>query len=231
MRYFQLDFIRGIAIVMMIIFHISFDLNNFHFISIDIYNHHSRSWFYFHILILTIFILSVGISLVLANQHKINVQKVLKRFYTLSLASVAISIASYITFPNSWIYFGVIHFITIASILLLPFIKFPKLSLIIGICIIILFNINIINMHWLFQYSASFLHLPHYTEDLVSFTPWLGVALIGIFLGAKKLFIFTLKENIFTTKIAFLGKHSLVIYILHQPIFFGLIAGFDYLVH
>ena len=231
MRYIQLDFIRGSAIVLMIIFHLSFDLNNFHFISIDIYNQHSRDWFYFRMLILTLFMLSVGISLTLAHQEMLNKKKIFKRFFTLSLASLAISISSYITFPNSWIYFGVIHFVTIASVLLLPFVGFPIISLVIGSLIVIFFNINLINMHWLYTFIAPIIHLPYHTEDLVPFTPWLGVVLIGIFLGKKKLFLFPLKSNTFTDKITFLGKHSLLVYLIHQPLFFGLIAGIDYLVH
>jgi len=231
MRYIQLDFIRGVAIVLMVIFHISFDLNNFHFISIDIYNQHSKDWFYFRMLILSLFMLSVGISLSLTHEKGIDLKKALKRFYMLALASSAISIASYVTFPHTWIYFGVIHFVTVASLILLPFTKVPKVAFILGSGIVVLFNMGLIDMHWFFQQSASFLHLPHHTEDLVPFTPWLGVVLIGIFLGAKKLFLFPLKENRFTTNISFLGKHSLAIYLLHQPLFFGLIAGVDYLVH
>ena len=231
MRYIQLDFIRGSAIVLMIIFHLCFDLNNFHFISIDIYNQYSRDWFYFRMLILTLFMLSVGISLTLAHQNILNKKKIFKRFFTLSLASFAISISSYVTFPNSWIYFGVIHFVTITSVLLLPFVGFPIISLFIGSLIVIFFNINLINMHWLYTLVAPIIHLPYHTEDLVPFTPWLGVVLIGIFLGKKELFLFPLKSNTFTDKITFLGKHSLLIYLIHQPLFFGLIAGIDYLVH
>jgi uncharacterized membrane protein len=231
MRYIQLDFIRGIAIILMVIFHISFDLNNFHFISIDIYNHHSAHWFYFRMIILTLFMVSVGISLSLTHKKNIDFQKVKKRFYILSGASVAISLASFVTFPHSWIYFGVIHFVTIASVLLLPFVRYPLLSLLLGSSIITLFNLNLINMHWLFKLVAPLLHLPYHTEDLVPFTPWLGVVLVGIFIGAKNLFLFPLPKNTLSEKVAYLGRHSLAIYLLHQPIFFGLIAGFDYLLH
>lgn len=232
MRYIQLDFIRGIAIVLMVIFHISFDLNNFHFITIDIYNHHSYFWFYFRMFIVTLFMSSVGISLYLAHHNHIDFQKVKKRFILLSAASVAISVASYITFAHSWIYFGVIHFVTIASLLALPFVALPTLSLIIGTIIIILFNMKIIDMHWLYSLTAQILHLPQHTEDLVPLTPWFGVVLIGIFIGAKKLFLFPLpQKNQFIQKIAFLGKHSLAIYLIHQPIFFGFIAALDYLLH
>jgi len=231
MRYLQLDFIRGFAIILMVIFHLSFDLNNFHFISIDIYNHHSRFWFYFRMFIVTLFMLSVGISLALVNEKSIDTKKSLKRFVTLAFASLAITIASFITFPHSWIYFGVIHFVAVASVVALAFVKFEWLALLVGLTIVLLFNTNTIDMHWLYEALAPLLHLPRFTEDLVPFTPWFGVVLLGVFIGKKRLFLFPLVENKLTQSIGYLGRHSLAIYLIHQPIFFGIIAGADFLLH
>ncbi len=231
MRYLQLDFIRGIAIILMIIFHISFDLNNFHFIEIDIYNREGLEWFYFRMVILTLFMGSVGVSLALVNENGIDYKKVIKRFAILIGASIVITIASFITFPNSWIYFGVLHFVAFASLLALVFIKFEWVALVLGITIIVLFNLNMINMSSVYELFQPLLNLPKYTEDLVSFTPWFGVVLVGIFIGKKRLFLFPLKTNLFTQRVSFLGKHSLAIYLLHQPLFFGVIAGADFLFH
>lgn len=213
----------------MISFHISFDLNNFHFINIDIY--HAKSWHYYRMLIVSMFILCVGISLALVNENGINIKKDIKRFVLLSLASLMITIASLITFPQSWIYFGVLHFIAFASVLALIFVRYEWLSLILGVLIVVLFNLDIINMHWLYNATASTLHLPYNTEDLVPLTPWFGVVLIGIFIGRKRLFLFPLQKNKATNAVGFLGKHSLFIYLVHQPIFFGSIALADYLLH
>jgi len=231
MRYLQLDFIRGIAIILMIIFHVNFDLNNFHFITIDIYNHHSRFWFYFRMIILTLFMLSVGISLALSHERGIETKKVFKRFLTLGVASLVITLATMVTFPHTWIYFGVLHFVTLASLIALLFLRLEWLTLLIGISIVALFNLNIISMQWLYNALSSTLYLPKHTEDLVPFTPWLGVVFIGLFIGKKRLFTFPLTKNRFTDSIALLGKHSLAIYLIHQPIFFGLIAGADFLLH
>ncbi|WP_297443072.1 heparan-alpha-glucosaminide N-acetyltransferase [Sulfurimonas sp.] len=229
MRYLQLDFIRGLAIIFMIIFHLSFDLNNFHFINIDIY--HAKEWHYYRMLIVSMFILCVGISLALVNENGIKIKKEFKRFIFLSFASLMITFASLITFAQSWIYFGVLHFITVASVLALAFVRYEWLSLIVGVLIVLLFNLGIINMHWLYNATSSILHLPYHTEDLVPLTPWFGVVLIGIFIGKKRLFLFPLQENKATNSIALLGKHSLLIYLAHQPLFFGSIALADYLIH
>ncbi|MEA3228772.1 MAG: heparan-alpha-glucosaminide N-acetyltransferase [Campylobacterota bacterium] len=229
MRYLQLDFIRGIAIILMIIFHISFDLNHFHFIEIDIYNKEGFEWFYFRMFILTLFMISVGISLAVVNEKKIESKKVLKRFLTLITASITISIATLIIFPNSWIYFGVLHFVAFASLIALLFVEFEWIALGIGIAIITLFNLKIIDMNFLFEMLQPLLNLPRYTEDLVPFTPWFGVVLVGIFIGKKRLFLFPLTNNRIIDSIAFLGKNSLIIYLVHQPLFFGVIAGASFL--
>lgn len=229
MRYRELDFIRGFAIILMIVFHISFDLNNFHFIDINIY--HSKDWFHFRMVIVTLFILGVGISLSLAHQSDINTHKVLKRFVVLASNVLLITVATMIVFPSSWIYFGVLHFITFASLVALLFLRLEFLNLLIGGVIVVLFNLKLINMHWLFEFLQPILHLPLHTEDLVPLTPWFGVVLIGIFIGKKRLFLFSLPENGVTNFIGILGKHSLLIYMAHQPLFFGTIALADYFFH
>ena len=229
MRYLELDFLRGLAIVLMVFFHISFDLNNFHFIDINIY--HGKNWFYFRMVIVTLFMLSVGISLSLTHKKGVDFQKAFKRFYVLAGASLAVTIASFITFPNSWIYFGVLHFVAIASVVALAVIKHEWIALVLGVAIVVLFNLRLIDMHWLFIYLQPLLHLPKHTEDLVPFTPWLGVVFIGIFIGKKELFLFPLQKNSVTKFIGALGRHSLLIYLTHQPLFFGIIAGAHFLLH
>ena len=218
-RYLEVDFIRGMALLLMVVFHLCFDLNYFHYIDIDI--RHGLDWRYFRYLILSLFIGTVGISLVLANQEHINYRKVALRAGKLLIASIAISVASYVMNPNMWIYFGVIHFILVGSLLGLFFIRIPNLSLLLGIIIIILFNLELINMHWLYNYLRVPLHLPKYTEDLVQFIPWFAPILIGIFIGTKRWFVFNLQEGPIVNPIVFLGRNALIIYLVHQPILFG----------
>ena len=219
MRYFDLDFIRGFAVVLMIVFHLCFDLNHFHYIEIDIYR--GEFWHYFRFVIVTLFLLCVGISLYIVNEKGYNLQKDLRRFFIILANALAVSVASYFIFPNSFIYFGILHFIAVASILALPFVKFPKIALIVGVLIIALTLLDLINMHWLYDMLAKPLFLPVRTEDLVPLTPWFGVVLIGIYFGYAKAFIINIPQNGVTEKISFLGKHALLAYMLHQPILFG----------
>ena len=211
----------------MVIFHFSFDLNNFHYVNIDI--KHGVEWRYFRYTIVTMFVFSAGISLYLANQNNINFKKLKKRVITLSAASLLVSIGSYSQFPSTWIYFGILHFFLFASIFGLLFLKFPKLSFIVGSGIVLGYIFGILNMHWLFELLYQPLHLPvRYTEDLANIIPWFGVFLLGLsFANSRLLNIFFNNkffnaQNRINRSFAIIGGHSLVIYLVHQPIFFGL---------
>ena len=219
-RYIEVDLVRGFALLLMVAFHFSYDLNHFEYIDINI--RYGLDWRYFRYLILTLFIATVGISLVLANTTKVDYKKVSQRALKLLIASSLISVASYFMNPSMWIYFGVIHFILVGSLVGLLFVKRPYLSLIVGVVIIILYNLGFANMHWLYNALHETLHLPRHTEDLVQFVPWFGVLLIGIFIGEKKWYALGIKSNSLFEGLAFLGQHALIIYLIHQPILFGI---------
>jgi len=220
----------------MILFHFSFDLNNFHYINIDI--KHGLEWRYFRYIIVTIFVFLAGISLYLANKDGINFLKLRKRVLTLLLASVLVTVGSYSQFPNSWIYFGILHFFLFSSLFGLLFLKLPKLSFIVGLSIVLGYIFGVLHMHWLFELLHEPLYLPvRYTEDLANIIPWFGVFLLGIsFANTKYLDImlnnsFFNSQNILTRSFSFLGKHSLLIYLLHQPLFFGMFLLIKEFIH
>lgn len=218
-RYFELDLLRGAAVVMMILFHFGFDLALFGYTSFR--TTVDMEWILFRGIVLSMFLLGVGMSSYLAYSKKIDWKKVAVRSIKLAAVSLLISIGSYLVFPQEWIYFGVIHFILVATLVSLAFLKTPSLSLILGLGIIGSYLLGYFHLDPLLSYSMEHLSLPHYTVDVVSFTPWFGVVLIGIFLMHHKLFGLRVKESKTALRIAFLGKHSLLIYLVHQPILFA----------
>jgi uncharacterized membrane protein len=222
-RVIGIDVLRGIAILMMISFHFCYDLQYFEFYNFQITS--NPFFLNYRLVIVNLFLFIVGVSLYLANQNGINWQKVQKRALILFGASALITVVTYFIFPKSWVYFGVIHFIFVASLAALAFIKHPFLALVGSIAIAILYFGGFISMHPLFNYLADILHLPKYhTEDLVPFIPWFATVLAGVAFGGFKLFRFLdIKENFITSKVALLGKHALLIYLVHQPILFALL--------
>jgi uncharacterized membrane protein len=65
------------------------------------------------------------------------------------------------------------------------------------------------------------------TEDYVPLFPWLGVVLIGIFAGAwvagRDRTVIASLQRFAPAWLAFLGRHSLLVYMVHQPVLLGIL--------
>ena len=225
-RLVELDVLRGWAVFLMILFHICYDLNYFEYVRIDIYQ--GAFWLYFRNSIVAIFLLCMGISLSLAHMPHIKWDKLKKRILVLGVASVLVSVTTYLVFPSAWVYFGILHFILLATLLGLFFLPYPRFSLIFYFFLFLAYTMDYINMFWLWEsIDTHIITLPQHTVDFVRFIPWFSVVLIGIFMVTYRFHTKILQHNFFSISLKhnkvleFLGKHALVIYLIHQPIFFG----------
>lgn len=222
-----LDIFKGWAILLMVAYHIGYDLKHFGYISADL--DHDTFWVYSRYIIVSMFLVSVGMNLTLAHMPNIQWHKMKKRTLILATASIIVSIVTYIQFPQTWVYFGILHFILVASWVGLLFLPYPILALVTAIIIFIGTYLGYLHMHGLFALFQAPLHLPaEYTQDVVRFFPWFGAVLIGIVIVSYHLHIKIFSNIFFSTKflpnkiLAFLGRHTLIIYLFHQPILFGL---------
>jgi uncharacterized membrane protein len=223
-RLIWLDLFRGTAIGLMILFHFCYDLNYFGYLRIDI--GHDPFWLVFRWIIVWIFLLAVGISLVLVHGGGIRWRSVFRRIGILGGAAALVSLATWVVFPRSWVYFGILHFILTASLAALPFVGRPRLAL--GTALLILGGsaAGILHMHGLYEWLRPFLHLPRYTKDLVPFVPWFGVVLLGVAFASAgwhrtPLLVSVEARGRATRTLAFLGRHALAVYLLHLPLLFG----------
>jgi len=141
--------------------------------------------------------------------------------------SVFITLGSLLMHPSTWVYFGIIHFITLALPISVLFVRAPYIALVIGTACILGYWVGILNLFPIWEWSVLHLGIPTRTVDLVSFFPWIGVVLIGVFVMYKELFHIEIKPSAFSNKLAFLGQHSLIIYLVHQPILYGLFGLAD----
>lgn len=228
-RYQLLDILRGIAIALMIFYHFSYDLTFFGFARFDFYN--DPFWLNLRTIIVSLFLGLVGVSLVLATQNGINMRRYSRRLGWLMVLSIAITINSYFMFPGRIIVFGILHFIAFASVFGLLFTRLYVPSLVLGIGIILLdllYQNPFFDQYWI-HWLGLMTHRPA-TEDYVPVFPWFGVALIGIFIGQTivrneglQRMLTTNSDNIIMRSLAFSGRHSLLIYVVHQPILFAIL--------
>ncbi|WP_353368930.1 heparan-alpha-glucosaminide N-acetyltransferase [Aliiglaciecola sp. NS0011-25] len=225
-RIYTVDLMRFFAIVLMVVFHFIYDLKFFGWVPSTIPDGHG--WREFRYVILTLFFLCVGFSLAAVHGSGFKQKHFIKRFIQLLLASAAVTISSLIMAPNNWIFFGVLHFIAIASVICVPLARFPYAALFAGVIIIAAFNLGWVSSIWPFQPIRHL--LPGYTNDYVGLFPWTGVVFIGIWLCYQQWFLNDPAHRFARSKIVlFASKHSLIIYLIHQPIMFaifGLIGVF-----
>jgi len=223
------DVLRGVAIGLMAAYHFCFDLNYYGFTHFNF--NYDPFWLGFRASILSLFLGLVGISLILATAGGFTLRRYLTRLGWLAACALTVSLSSRMLFPDSWIFFGVLHFILVASILGLAFLRLYRANLGLGGLLIVA---GLMLQHPLFdrpglQWFGLMTHKP-ITEDYVPLLPWFGVVLIGLFLGRyflrsswnKRLSAWHSSHAI-ARLLALAGRHSLLIYIAHQPVLMGLV--------
>lgn len=228
-RLILIDLLRGVAILLMFIYHFCFDLTYFGYTNFQFNT--DEFWLNFRALIVSLFLGLVGFSLYLAHSRQWQAQAWLKRVGILVLASSAVSLSSYLMYPKSFIFFGILHFIALASVLGVLFIRLGYWNLLIGAIILLIGNhyghpfFNQPAMQWF----GLMTHRP-VAEDYVPFFPWFGMVLVGMGLAFwsknnQKLgqILAWQYHHPAVNTLCFAGRHSLIIYLLHQPVFLGIL--------
>jgi len=226
LRIAAIDGLRGTALCLMIVYHFSFDLNWFAFIRADF--DHDPFWLGFRGLIVSAFMLLVGLSLLLAHRAGITRRHFWRRIALIAFCAIVVSVASYLTFPQTFITFGILHCIAVASVLAWPLTRFPRAALVAGAAIIVTGNfvaLPLFDTPWL-QWVGMMTHKPA-TEDYVPLLPWLGVVMLGISLGhwlsLQQFRPLRPLSRLTPHWLIWMGRHSLLIYIVHQPVLIGLL--------
>ena len=227
-RYIALDAARGAALIAMAIYHFGWDLSFFGYVTPEAVN--DGPWKIFARCIASSFLILVGVGLVLAHQNGIRWTGFWKRWLKVAGAALLITIATFYFTRDSFIFFGILHQIAFASLAGLLFLRLPWLALIVlgatwifSAPYLTTETLNGLHMAWTGLQSANVR-----SNDYVPVFPWFGAVLVGM--GICKLAIkFALFDrfngmpnNDATNALSFLGRHSLVTYLVHQPI---LIAG------
>jgi uncharacterized membrane protein len=229
-RFLLVDALRGFAIVLMVIYHFCFDLSYFGLASFDFYE--DSFWLHMRTLILSLFLGLVGVSLVLAHYRRVNIRRYLRRLSLLVASAALVSLATWWMFAERFVFFGVLHFIAVASVLALLFLRAGWLNLIVGVGLI-LFAMHY-QSAWFdtpgLRWIGLMTHKP-LTEDYVPLLPWFGVVLLGVFAGP-----YALQWSIrgqsdrgsyaATRWLALAGRHSLIIYLVHQPLLIAALSAY-----
>ncbi len=218
-----IDTLRGAALVLMFIYHFAFDLRFYRVIAADF--EHDPFWLGFRALIVASFMTLVGVSLVLANGAGATPAHFWRRIGVIAACAGAASVGSWIMFPQTYIYFGILHAIAVASIVAAPFVRHPLVALTIATVVIVA---GIAFTHPAFDARAlswiGFVTHKPATEDYVPLAPWAGFVFAGIAVAhalAAAHWRPVARLARAPRPLRWLGRHSLLVYMVHQPILLG----------
>lgn len=223
------DAARGVALVAMGVYHFIWDLAFFDFVPMRTF-FDPRFQFFGHIIAVS-FLALVGVSIALAAQGGFNLAAYLRRTALVAGAAALVSIGTYFFMPDSFIAFGILHCIVAASLLALAFLRAPlSAPLIAGVLIVlaplVLASPAFDNLNWILGLGVK----EPRTLDWRPLFPWTGFALIG--LGVARLMLARgvperlaqwRADNNVTRALSLGGRHSLAVYILHQPVLLAIV--------
>jgi len=218
-----LDALRGVAIVAMVVYHFCFDLRYFGVARWDF--EHDIRWLAARTLILSSFLLIAGISAALARRDPAADARWPRHVAVIGGAALLVTAASAMMFPRSFIWFGVLHAIALSLLLARLVIDRPCAALAAGV-IVIAAGVMLSSQHfdnrmlgWL-----GFMTGKPMTEDYVPLFPWSGVLFLGIAAGHALVasnFAMLAPLARMPRALRFLGRHSLAVYLVHQPLLLG----------
>tara|TARA_R110000751_G_scaffold180038_2_gene286463 strand:- start:4733 stop:5713 length:981 start_codon:yes stop_codon:yes gene_type:complete len=230
-RIAAIDVARGGALVAMAIYHFTWDLEFFGYVPAAMTA--EGGWKLFARSIAGSFLFLVGVSLVLAHGKTIRWNVFAKRLAMVAVAALAITAASWWFTPDNYIFFGILHSIVVSSLLGLLFLRLPlPLTLAIGLAVILsrpyLLN-PIFNHDFLLWLGLS--TVPAHSNDFVPLFPWFGPVLLGIATGKlgvqfdliDRLASLYRGTDIVGRTLSLAGRHSLAVYLIHQPILIGIV--------
>lgn len=238
-----LDEFRGLSVILMIIYHLVYDLALIMPIGIG------ENWIYTLIYFQPIFAIAfILISGIVSNFSRSS----LRRGFIALGAAILVSLATLIVMPDQFVRFGILHFLGLSMIighLLRPLLKkLPATPSMIVCAILFIFTFNItkgyLGIDGLFTITIpdflregsplfifGLIDLNFTSVDYYPIIPWIFVFLFGIFLGryAKNdqfpKWMYKKHSRFFS----WVGRHSLWIYLAHQPILYGILLLISYI--
>lgn len=221
-RWLLLDVLRGSAVIAMIVYHTIWNLGYFGVLQPDFL--YSTLWKLSGGIIAAAFLTISGISLALAHRLSFVWSVFLKRFLKIGAAALLVTVATWYVMPESFIFFGILHCLAASSVLAIPFLRWPRsigyLAIILSLIAPLLFNQTVWDTPWLDW--LGFGKATPITNDYVPIFPWFAFFLVGVLIGnSPVLHKIEAPTNTPSLSMAVIGRWSLVIYLLHQPLLFG----------
>ena len=211
----EVDVLRGFAVVLMVIFHSFVDLYDFFGVGIS---YHEGIIYLIGRAAAFIFIFVSGVSAELSGNN-------LKNAARTFLAGLAVSIATYFFDSETFVIFGILQFLSFCMLSSHFSKKYPPWIFIVFVSVSVIIGLLITDLTapfwWLLPfgvYPASFQSVDYYP-----IFPYISIFFAGNFFG--RITYVRKREPLLKdfdfSPLSFLGRHSLAIYLVHQPVIYG----------
>jgi uncharacterized membrane protein len=226
-RLWEVDTVRGLAVVAMIVYHFCWDLDFHGFVELS----PDWAWQVFARSIGSTFAFVLGVSLVLRGDRPDTWRYALTRGLRIFALGVVITAVTWVAEGEPVILFGILHLLGASLVLAVPFLRLDlRLVLAAAVAIIaagVYTTTRTFETRWL-------LWLGFEPEEFVKFDwyplmPWFGVVLLGVaaartlYPGGARGFRLPAPPPV-SRPLRTLGRHSLVIYLVHQPVLLGVLG-------
>ena len=233
-RFWEIDAARGVAIIMMVIYHTTYDLDALGGYDVDAT---SGNWALFADATAGLFLFLVGVSLAISRSRtSLSGWRLFGKYLARGLRILAygmILTGIFLALQMGVVAFGILHLIGVSIILAYPFLKLRFTNLVLGSLIFVagqyvLAQDLVFESYWLLPFGVvpEGVIMPDYRPLL----PWFGVVLIGLFFG-NVIYVdgrgpagLPKEVPLVAGPLLPLGRNSLFIYLIHQPIVIAVLA-------
>lgn len=225
-----LDMARTAAICAMVVYHFTYDLEAFGLIAPG--TALSGGWFWLARATAFSFVFLSGVSLWLAHGRGVDRARLVRRVAVLGAAAGLITGATWLAIPDRFVFFGILHAILFGTLAGLVFLRLPVWATA-GAAVAVWGmargpGFGVFDLPWL-QWVGLGTAMP-LTVDYVPVFPWFGAVLAGIAAarlaeaaGLWQRLRHTAPPGPALRGLAWPGRHSLAIYLVHQPVLIGAI--------
>jgi uncharacterized membrane protein len=236
-RFWEIDFFRGIAVVLMIIFHAVFDISFFGVYAINLA---AGFWWAFPRVTASIFIILAGVSLTISYARGCGrlaenelMLKYLGRGAFIFFLGMLITAFTWLFLNPGTIWFGILHFMGVAIILGYLLLRYGNSGLMLVLAAAALLagaylSTASFGFPWLLW--LGFIPAGIYSLDYFPLFPWFGIFLLGMLIGGRfypagnrSFKIIELSQVLPVRVFCLLGSNSLVVYFIHQPLLIAML--------
>ena len=227
-----LDVARGVALVAMALYHFVWDLAQFGLVPPQ--TPFVDPWRLLARCVAGSFLFLVGIGLVVAHGGGIRWKAFARRLAMIAGAAALITVGTLVATPDAFIFFGILHMIALGSVVGLALLRMP-----LAVVALVAIAVGALGL----LYERPFFDAPSWwwtglgtqpirSNDLVPFFPSFAAVAAGVLVAravdirgrvAAGRAAAAAAPAASIRALAFLGRHSLIVYLVHQPVLIGLL--------